>query len=119
MTGIMKDREIIRLNGDAIDEAAAMAERIAKLPKGILIKNDSMKIEICEAGGTGVKVKGKIISYNFMWKFKDGESTLRTRRKRTVVSTIARVSNAARRTVPPKGVTAFMQALVLSAPLFA
>jgi hypothetical protein len=75
MIGIMKDREIVSLNGDAIDEAAAMAERVAKLPKGVLIKNDSMKIEICEAGGADVKVKGKIISCNFMWNFKDGDST--------------------------------------------
>jgi hypothetical protein len=70
----MRDREIVSLNGDALDEAAAMAERIAKLPKGVLLKNDSFKIEICEAA-KGVKVKGKIITCNFVWNFKNGEST--------------------------------------------
>jgi hypothetical protein len=74
MIGEMKEREVVSLNGDALDEAAAMAERVAKLPKGVLIRSDSMKIQICEAA-TGVKVKGKIITCNFVWSFKNGEST--------------------------------------------
>jgi hypothetical protein len=74
MIGEMKEREVVSLNGDALDEAAAMAERIAKLPKGVLIKSDSIKIQICEAA-KGVKVKGKIITCNFVWSFKNGEST--------------------------------------------